>query len=161
MASTAVTQCFYSSSGGSPSGLALPTWLHWRSKNQEHCFSGPVQMTARVYPVQTPSFLTVWRNLGIAHSQVICSRLNVSGNLTRPSPTSPHCLLSAHPKSLLEFRKVETKACFDTCWNTLFLSAESSSLRVVLKRGGSESNYCPFSPLNNKTAFLDNLVKVQ
>lgn len=108
-----------------------------------------------------PRFLLCDATLESHTAKWSCSRLNVSGNLTRPSPTSPHCRLSAHPKSLLEFRKVETKACFDSFWNTLLLSAESSSLRVVLKRGGSESNYCPSSPLNNKTAFLDNLVKVQ
>lgn len=107
MASTAVTQCLYSSSGGSPSSPSLPTWLH------------PRTLLFRAYandclcaPVQTPSFLTVWCNLGITHSQVTLQQIKCSGNLTWPSPTSPHCRLSAHPKSLLEFGKVETKACF-------------------------------------------------
>lgn len=87
MASTAVTLCFYSSSGGSPSGLTLPTWLHRRSKNQGHCSSGPVQMTACVRPVQTPSFLTVWCNLGITHSQVILQQIKC---FWEPDPTFPN-----------------------------------------------------------------------
>lgn len=112
MASIAVTQCFYSSSEGSASSPALATWLHRWNKTRECCSSGPVQMTVCVLLFRHPRFLLCEATFELHTAKWPCSRLNVSGNLTWPSPTSPHCRLSARPKSLLEFRKVKTKACF-------------------------------------------------